>query len=76
MITTEKQARDTEAEQGACDARAKRTNTVVWLVGITAVLALCVLQEGATVGTGLGVIGVSAMVAFISYLILKEEGAR
>ena len=45
---------------------------VAWLTGITAVVVLLSLSEGATVGTGLGVIGVSGMVAIISYLLLRN----
>jgi hypothetical protein len=72
MNTIENQIRDTASEQSAAEARSQRVSAVAWLTGITAVVALGIMSEGATFGMGLGVIGVSGMVAVVSYLILKS----
>ena len=53
-------------------SRSSRIQTVAWLAGVTAVVALGSLRESASFGVGLAVIAVSGMVAFVSYLILRE----
>lgn len=72
MNTTENQDSGAAAEKIAAQ-RSQRVTTVAWLVGITAVVALGIMTDTATVsiGMGLGIIGVASMVAFVSYLILK-----
>ena len=72
MNTIENQVRDTARDESASAARSQRVRAVAWLVGITAVVALGIMSDGATVGMGLGVIGVSGMVAFVSYLLLRS----
>ena len=72
MNTTENQVRDSAREESAAAARSQRVSAVAWLTGITAVVALLIMSEGATVGMGLGVIGVSGMVAIVSYLLLRN----
>ena len=59
---------DTLDVGGACAVSA-----VAWLAGITAVVALGILSQDATIGMGLGVIGVSGMVAVVSYFILRDS---
>ncbi len=74
MDTTEdrpaKEAAPGEAETAA---RAQRIKSVVWLTGVTAVVALMVLNDGASLGMGIGVVGVAAMVAAVSFMILREK---
>lgn len=72
MDTKENQAGDPARGESAGAARAQRVVAVAWLTGITAVVALGIMSDGATVGTGLGVIGVCGMVAIVSYLLLKS----
>ncbi len=73
MNTIEDSVRDSAREDEASIARAERVSTVGWLTGITAVVALGVLSQGANIGMGLGVIGVSGMVVSVSYFILRER---
>ena len=72
MNTTENQVRDSARDESAAAARSQRVSAVSWLTGITAVCALGILSSGATVGMGLGVIGVSGMVTIVSYLLLRS----
>jgi hypothetical protein len=72
MDTKEYQAGNSARDDSAAAARSQRISAVAWLTGITAVVALGIMSDGATIGTGLGVIGVSGMVAFVSYLLLKS----
>ena len=72
MNTTENHVRDSARDESESAARSQRISAVAWLTGITAVVALAIMSDGATVGTGLGVIGVSSMVAIVSYLLLKS----
>ncbi len=58
----------------ATEPKAGRIKAVAWLAGVTAVFAIIGMSDSAnhvSVGMGIGVIGVSAMVAYVSYLILK-----
>ena len=71
MSTLETQVKDSASDQVAAAARSQRVTSVAWLAGITAVVALVTMSGGATLGQGLGVIGVSAMVAIVSYFILR-----
>jgi len=71
MSTLENQVKDPAGDQVAAAARTQRVTTVAWLAGITAVIALGTMNGGATLGQGIGVIGVSSMVATVSYLILR-----
>ncbi len=73
MSTLENQVRDSARDDSTAAARSQRVSVVAWLVGITVVLALLGMSGGATVGMGLGVIGVSGMVAFVSYLLLRNR---
>ncbi len=73
MNTIENQLRDSAHENEASTARAERVSTVAWLTGITAVVALGLLSQSATIGMGLGVIGVCGMVVSVSYFILRER---
>jgi len=68
MNTTE----NTKSEESTSSERSQRATAVAWLVGVTAVCALGILSSGATVGMGLGVIGVAAMVSVVSYFLLKS----
>jgi hypothetical protein len=72
MNTIENQARDTTQDERTSEARSQRVSAVAWLTGITAVVALGTMSSGATIGMGLGVIGVAGMVAVVSYLLLKS----
>jgi hypothetical protein len=72
MNTTENETGATELEKRATKAKSERVMAVAWLTGITAVVALGTLTTGASVGMGLGVIGVSGMVVGVSYFILKD----
>ena len=72
MNTIENQGRDSARDDGSSTARSQRVSAVAWLAGITAVVALGILSQDATIGMGLGVIGVSGMVAVVSYFILRE----
>ena len=71
MNTTENQVRDSDRDESLAAARSQRVTAVAWLTGITAVVALATLGDDATIGMGLGVIGISGMVAVVSYLILR-----
>jgi hypothetical protein len=62
---------NTTDEESTSQARSQRVSAVAWLTGITAVCALGILSGGATVGMGLGVIGIAGMVSIVSYLLLK-----
>ena len=70
--TTETQATNPPREETPSGDRSLRITAVAWLAGITAVVALVNLGDAASIGTGLGVIGISGMVAFVSYTILKS----
>jgi hypothetical protein len=74
MNTTENQVRNSARDESGAAARSQRVSAVAWLTVITAVVALGVMTETATVsiGMGLGIIGVTSMVAFVSYLLLKS----
>ena len=72
MNTIENQMSATAREESAPTARSGRVTTVAWLTGITAVVALGTLSTGASVGMGLGILGVSGMVAAVSYFILRD----
>lgn len=72
MNTIENQAGAPAHEESASTARPRRVAAVAWLTGITAVIALATLSDGASVGMGLGVIGVSGMVTAVSYFILRD----
>ena len=71
MNTIENPLSATSRDQRAPSARSERVTTVAWLTGITAVVALGVLSTDASVGMGLGILGVSGMVAAVSYFILR-----
>jgi hypothetical protein len=71
MNITENQVRDSARDESAGAARSQRVSAVAWLTGITAVFALMTLSDGATIGMGLGGIGISGMVAVVSYLLLR-----
>ena len=71
MNTIENQASATAHEESATTAKSRHVTAVAWLTGITAVVALGALSSDASVGMGLGVIGVSGMVATVSYFILR-----
>lgn len=73
MNPIENQLGNSVDDEGASRKRSQRVNAVAWLAGITAVVALGILGQAATIGTGLGVIGVSGMVVGVSYLILNER---
>jgi hypothetical protein len=62
---------NTTSEESISQARSQRVTAVAWLTGVTAVCALGFLSEGATVGMGIGVIGIAAMVSIVSYFLLK-----
>jgi hypothetical protein len=62
---------NTTSEESISQARSQRVSAVAWLTGVTAVCALGFLSNGATVGTGIGVIGIAAMVSVVSYFLLK-----
>jgi hypothetical protein len=72
MNTTENQVRDSTRDESAAATRSQRVSAVAWLTGITAVVALGIMSDGATVGMGLGVIGVAGMVSIVSYLLLRS----
>jgi len=71
MDTIENQTSAPAHEESAATAKSQRVKIVAWLTGVTAVVALAVLSDGASVGMGLGVIGVAGMVVAVSYFILK-----
>jgi len=73
MNTIENQVRDSAHGDSESTARSQRVSAVAWLAGITAVVALGILSQGATIGMGLGVIGVSGMVVAVSYFILRDR---
>lgn len=70
--TTETPAANPPREETKSEDRSHRITIVGWLAGITAVIAILNVGDNASVGTGLGVIGISGMVAFVSYTILKS----
>jgi len=63
---------NTKSEESTSAAKSQRISAVAWLTGVTAVVALGVMSQGATIGMGLGVIGVAGMVSVVSYLLLKS----
>ena len=72
MNTIENQVKDSAADENPSAHRTQRVVAVAWLAGITAVVALGTMSGGATtIGQGLGVVGVSGMVAVVSYFILR-----
>jgi hypothetical protein len=71
MNTVENQVKDSAGDESTSAHRTQRVVAVAWLAGITAVVALGTMSGGATIGQGLGVIGVSGMVAVVSYFILR-----
>jgi len=71
MNTIEHQEGAAAHEESAATAKSRRATAVAWLAGTTAVVALGTLTTGASVGMGLGILGVSGMVAAVSYFILK-----
>jgi hypothetical protein len=73
MSTLENQIRSSETAEVPASARSHRIVVVAWLAGVTAVVALGTMDGSATVGTGLGVIGVSGMITIVSWLILKAR---
>jgi len=72
MNTIENQMSAAARVESVPTATSGRVTTVAWLAGITAVVALGSLSTGATVGMGLGIFGVSGMVAAVSYFILRD----
>jgi hypothetical protein len=72
MNQIESQAKDSVDDEGSAATRSQRVNAVAWVAGATAVVALGILGQDASIGTGLGVIGVSGMVVGVSYLILRR----
>lgn len=62
-----------EQDERTSAAKSHRVTTVAWLAGVTAVVALGTMNGDATIGAGLGVIGVSGMVALVCYLILRDR---
>jgi hypothetical protein len=71
MNSIENQVKDSARDENTSAHRTQRVVAVAWLAGITAVVALGTMSGGATLGQGLGVIGVSGMVAVVSYFILR-----
>jgi len=51
-----------------------RVSAVIWLVGVTAVVALGVLSHDPTISVALSVIGVAGMVAAVSFFIFRLDG--
>ena len=74
MNTTENQVSGSASDKSAAAARFQRVTAVAWLAGITAVVALGIMSDTASVsiGMGLGIIGVTSMVALVSHLLLKS----
>jgi hypothetical protein len=62
---------DAEREQRAA-ARAHRVTTTAWLAGITGVVALGTMSSNDSVGAGIAVFAVAAMVTAVCYFILKS----
>ena len=73
MNTIENEVRESARNESGAAARSQRVSAVAWLAGLTAFVALGVLSQGATIGILLGVIGVCATVAVISWLILRAR---
>ena len=73
MNTIENQLTHSARDESATATKPDRVSTVAWLTGITAVVALMVLSDSPSVGTGLGVIGVCGMVAVVCYLVLRDR---
>jgi hypothetical protein len=71
MNTIENQVKDSAGDESAAAHRSQRVVAVAWLAGVTAVVALGTMSGGATLGQGIGVLGVSGMVAVVSYFILR-----
>jgi hypothetical protein len=73
MNTIENQARDSTRDESAGNVKSQHVTTVGWLTGITAVVALLSLSNSASLGMGVGVLGVCGMVAVVCYLLLRNR---
>ena len=67
------QTSDSERDERIAAARSQRVTTAAWLAGITAVIALGDLKSDASLGAGLAVVGVSTMVAFVCFIIVRDK---
>lgn len=70
---TTNQMSASEQDERTATAKSHRVTTVAWLAGVTAVVALGTMNGEATIGAGLGVIGVSGMVALVCHYILRDR---
>lgn len=70
---TTNQISASEQDESTATAKSHRVTTAAWLAGVTAVVALGTMSSSASVGAGLGVIGVSGMVALVCYFILRDR---
>lgn len=50
----------------------ERVTAAAWLAGVSAVVGFCSLSQDASIGTGLGALGISAMVAIVCCYILRD----
>lgn len=60
------------APPSAVEHRTQRITTVAWLAGVTAVMCLITLGNGASLWSALGVTAVAAMVCGVCAMILRE----
>jgi len=65
-------ARDDQAS----DAKSHRVTAVAWLAGITAVVALGTMSTNDSLGSGMAIAAIAAMVTAVSYFILKSCPCR
>jgi hypothetical protein len=54
------------------DKMESRITTVAWLVGISAIAGFTAISEHPTLGEGIGVAAIAAMVTIVSCVILKK----
>jgi hypothetical protein len=73
MNTTANVIGDSMRDGKSSEVMPKRVKAVIWLVGITAVIGFAVLDDGPSIGAGLGIMGIAGMVLFVSYLLLRDR---
>lgn len=67
------QCSNVDHENCSTTAKSKRVTAAAWLAGVSAVVALDCVGSNASLGTGVAVLGISAMVALVCYFILRDK---
>jgi hypothetical protein len=58
--------------EAASNPKSNRVAAVAWLAGVTAVVALGTMSTNDSIGSGMAIAAIAAMVTAVSYFILKS----